>query len=80
MDFVGNKLGHKKIDYGDGGFFYRLFLAPKMELCYTKDNYGLLNETKTFKGYHDSWRLHETWEDFKLKNGATVIGEFPLPW
>ena len=54
MDFVGSKLGHKKIDYGDSGFFYRLFLAPKMELCYTKDNYGLLNETKTFKGYRDS--------------------------
>ena len=33
--YVGNKLGQRKNDYGDSGVFYGLFLAQKLNFCYT---------------------------------------------
>ena len=78
--YVGNKSGQGKNDYEDGNKFYRLFLATKTKLCYTTDKQGIPNEKKTFEGYDDSEILLETCKYFKLKDGRTVIGEFPLQW
>ena len=39
-----------KNDYRDGGIFYGLFLAPKIKYCLAIDNYGVIDEHKTFKG------------------------------
>ena len=55
--YVGKNLGQRKNDYGDGGIFYGLFIAPKMKLCYTIDKHGTLGEKLTFKGFHDTKRL-----------------------
>ena len=54
---VGNDLCQGKNDYGDGGIFYSLFLAPKVKYCLTINEYGIVEEHKTFKGFSDIGRL-----------------------
>ena len=46
---VGNDLCQDKNDYGDGGIFYSLFLAPKIKYSLTINEYGLVEEHKKFK-------------------------------
>ena len=50
-----------------------------MKLYYTKDKSGILNEKKTFKGYHDSGRLFETYKYLKTKDFESTNGELPPP-
>ena len=40
-----------------GGNFHGLFLAFKIKYCLTIDEYGIIQEHKTFKGFTDSKRL-----------------------
>ena len=54
---IGNNLCQGKNDYKSGGIFYGLFLAPKIKYCLTIDEYGIISEHKTFKGFTDSKRL-----------------------
>ena len=51
-----------------------------MKLCYPIDKYGTVEEKMTFRSFHDTERLLNTYEFFKLKDGKTVNREFPLPW
>ena len=55
-NFVGEGLCQGKNDYKTGGIFYGLFLAPKMKYCLTVDDYGIIQEHETFKGFNDSKR------------------------
>ena len=50
------RLCQVKVDYKTGGIFYGLFLAPKIKFCLTIDDYGIIQEHKTFKGFNDSKR------------------------
>ena len=45
---VGNDLLQGKNDYGNGGIFYSLFLAPKVKYCLTINEYGIIEEHKTY--------------------------------
>ena len=54
---VGEGLCQGKNDYKTGGIFYGLYLAPKIKYVLTIDNYGIIQEHKTFKGVNDSKRL-----------------------
>ena len=47
---VGKGLLQGKNDYKDGGIFYGLFLAPKINYCLNINKYGVIDEHKTFKG------------------------------
>ena len=58
-----------KNDYKTGGIFYGLFLAPKIKYCLTIDDYGIIKEHKTFKGFNDSKRLLDRSQYFKMKEG-----------
>ena len=78
--YGGKNVRQRKIDSGDDGTFYGLFLTPKMKLCYTIYIYEYIWEPQTFTAYHDSERSLETYNYFKLKDGETVNGNFPLPW
>ena len=40
--YIGNNLGQRKKEYGDGGSFYGLFLALNLKLSYTIGKYGTL--------------------------------------
>ena len=79
-NLVGEKLGQGKNDYGSGGIFYGLFLAPKIKYCLTINEYGIINEKKTFKGFGDINRLLDTKKYFDMFEGKTVEGKFPLSW
>ena len=48
---VGKKLLQGENDYGNGGIFYGLFLAPKIKYCLTINKHGVIDEHKTFKGF-----------------------------
>ena len=56
-------------DYETGGIFYGLYLAPKIKYCLTIDDYGIIQEHKTFKGLNDSKRLLDRSQYFKMKKG-----------
>ena len=77
---VGNDLLQGKNDYGDGGIFYSLFLAPKVKYCLTINEYGIVEEHKTFKGFSDIGRLLDSKKYFDMQEGKKVVGTFPLSW
>ena len=79
-NLVGEKLGQGKNDYGNGGIFYGLFLAPKIKYCLTINEYGIINEKKTFKGFGDINRLLDTKKYFDMYEGKPVEGKFLISW
>ena len=55
-NLVGKDLCQGKKDCETGGIFYGLFLSPKIKYWLTGDEYGIIQERKTFKGFNDSKR------------------------
>ena len=49
-EMVAEQLCPGEIDYKSGDIFYGLSLTPKIKYCVKIDNYGILQEHKTFKG------------------------------
>ena len=76
--FVGSNLCQGKIDYDLGGILFGLFLAPKIKYCLTINEFGVIEEHKTFKGFGDVNRLLDSKKYFEMKEGKTVSGSFPL--
>ena len=68
-NLVGEGLCEGKNDYKTGGISYGLFLAPKIKYCLTIDEYGNIQEHKTFKGFNDSKRLLDRSQYFKMIEG-----------
>ena len=58
-----------KNDYETGGIFYGLYLAPKIKYVLTIDNYGIIKEHKTFKGFKAGKRLLDRSQNFNMKKG-----------
>ena len=56
-NLVEDNLCQGKSDYKTGGISYGLFLAPKINYCLSIDEYGIIQEHKTFKGFNYSKRL-----------------------
>ena len=48
-NLVGKNLLQGKNDYGDGGIFYGLFLAPKIKYCLTLNKFGIIDEKNASK-------------------------------
>ena len=46
---VGDDLCQGRNDYKSGSIFYGLFLASMIKYCLTIDNYGIIQEHKTFE-------------------------------
>ena len=80
VGYVGSDLCQGKNDHGDSGNFFSLFLAPKTKYCLTINEYGVVQEHKTFKGFGDVNRLLDTKKYFEMKEGNKVSGKFPLSW
>lgn len=76
--YVGGNLGQGKNDYGIGGIFYGLFIAPKVKYCLIIDKYGRLSEKKTFKGYNNDKVKVDDY--IKLLAGETLETEVKRPW
>ena len=63
-----------------GGIFYGLYLAPKIKYCLTIDEYGIIKEHKTFKGFNDSKRLLDRSQYLKMKEGEKISAMLPRSW
>ena len=79
-NLVGEELCQGKNDYKTGGIFYSLFLTPKIKYCLTIDDYGVIKEHKTFKGFCDSKRLLDRSQYFNMKEGKTISAMLPRSW
>ena len=65
----GDNLCQGKNDYKTGGVFCGLFHARKIKYCLTIDEYGIIQEHKTFKRFNDSERLLDRSQSFKIEDG-----------
>ena len=79
-NLVEEELCRGKNDYKTGGIFYGLFLAPKIKHCLTIDDYGIIQEHETFKGFNDSERLLDRSQNFKMIEGKKVSAFLPKSW
>ena len=79
-NLVGEEICQGKNDYKTGGIFCELFLAPKIKYCLTIDDYGIIQEHKTFKGFNDSKRLLDRSYYFKMIEGKKVSALLPKSW
>ena len=79
-NLVGDNLCQGKNDYKTGGVFYGLYLAPKIKYCLTIDEFGIIKEHKTFKGFNDSKRLLDRSQYFKMKEGEKISAMLPRSW
>ena len=77
---VGEYLCQGKNDYKTGGIFYGLFLAPKTKYCLTIDEYGIIQEHKTVKGFNDSKRLLDRSQYFEMIEGEKKLAMLPRSW
>ena len=57
-----------------------MFLAPKIKYCLNIDEYGIISEHKTFKGFTDSKRLLDRLQYFEMLKGNTIQAKLPLSW
>ena len=79
-NLVGDGLCQGKNDYKTGGIFYGLFLAAKIKYCLTIDEYGNIQEHKTFKGFNDSKRLLDRSQCFEMIEGKKISAMLPKSW
>ena len=77
---IGKNLAQGKNDYGNGGIFYALFLAPKIKYCLTINEYAVINEHKCFKGFTNVSDNLNRKEYFKMGNGDNLVAKVPLSW
>ena len=75
---VGKSLLQGKNDFKDGGLFYGLFLAPKINFCVTIIKSGVYDEHKTFKGLTNVFDNLDRKEYFKMFDGVELIAKVPL--
>ena len=79
-NLVGEELCQGKNDYKTGSIFYGLYLAPKIKYILTIDDYGIIKEHKTFKGFNDSKRLLDRSQYFKMQEGKKISAMLPRSW
>ena len=64
---IGDGLNQEKTNYGDGGNFLGLCLAPKMNFCLTIDRSGFKDERKTFEDFKNVSQKLDRQKIFKMK-------------
>ena len=76
----GKNLLQGKSDCKDGGIFYGLFIAPKINFCLTITKYGVKDEQKTFKEFTNVCDNLDRNEYFKMFDGDKLQAKVPLSW
>ena len=69
-----------KDDYKDGGIWCGLFLAPKIKFCLTINQFGIIDEHKTFKGFTSVREKLDRKDYFKMADGNKLVAKVPLSW
>ena len=77
---VGKNLCQGKNDYKTGGIFYGLFLAPKVKYVLTIDDYGIIQQHMTFKGFIDSKRFLDRSQYFDMLDDKKITAMLPRSW
>ena len=77
---VGKNPLQGKNDYKDGGIWYGLFLPPKIKYCLTINEFGVIDEHKTFKGFTNVNDNLDRKEYFNMADGGKLIAKVPLSW
>ena len=77
---VGKGLLQGKNDYKDGCIFYGLFLAPKIKYCLTINQYGVIDEQITFKGFTNDSGNSDRIEHSKMFDGDKLVARVRLSW
>ena len=79
-ELVGKNRSQGKNDYKDGGFWYGLFLAPKLKYCLTINKFGIVDEHKTFKGFTNVSDNLDRKESLNMADGVKLIAKVSLSW
>ena len=79
-NLVGKNLCQGKNDYNSGDVFYGLFLAPKIKYVLTIDDFGIIQQHMTFKGFNDSKRLLDRSQYFDMLDGKKLTAMLPRSW
>ena len=79
-NLVEEGLCQGKIEYKTGGIFYVSLLAPKIKYCLTIDDYGIIKEHTTFKGFNDSKRLLDRSQYFNMIKSEKISAMLPRSW
>ena len=79
-NLVGKNLCQGKNDYKTGGIFYGLFLAPKIKYVLTIDDFGIIQQYMTFKGFNDTKRLLDRSQYFDMLDGKKITAMLPRSW
>ena len=69
---VGSNLCQGKNDEESGGVSYSLFIAPKIKNCLTINEFGIIEELKTFERFIDSKRLLDRSQSLKMIEGKKI--------
>ena len=77
---VNKKLCQGKNDYKTGGVFYSLLLAPKRKFCLTINEFGIIQQNMTFKGFIDNKRLLDQSHVFDKLEGKKISALLPRSW
>ena len=57
-----------------------MVLAQKLKYCLTINEFGVIEDYKTFKEFGDVIRLLDRKKYFEMQEGKTVSDSFPLSW
>ena len=79
-NLVGKNLCQGKYDYETGGIFYGLFLAPKTKYVLTINEFCIVLQLLTFKGFNDSKRLLDRSLYFNMLEGKKISAMLPRSW
>ena len=79
-NLVGEGLCQGKNDYKTGGIFYGPFLDPKIKHSLIIDDYGIIQEHKTFKEFNDSKRFLDRSQYFRMIEGENLSAMLPRSW
>ena len=74
---VRSDLCQGKYENKSGGTFHRLFIAPKRKDCLPFNEFGIIEEHKTFEGFDDSERLLDRSQYLSLIYGKKISAMFP---
>ena len=77
---VGKSLCQGKNDYKTGGIFYGLILAPKIKHVLIIDDFGIVQQHLTFKGFNDSKRLLDRTQFFDMLKGKKITAMLRRSW
>ena len=79
-ELVGKNWTRGKNDCKDGGVWYGLFPAPKINCCLTINKFANIDENKTFKRFTNVSDDLNRKEYFNMANGCNLIEKLPLSW